>query len=100
MRMINGKVIVLMPLGCEAREFDADITLVELRKKAEAIGCLLKHDDLTGMIRMVPRHECVRPAEDMVPKVVSIARFQRKECPKTFLGMFNRSTNTDGPSAA
>lgn len=96
MRMINGKVPVLMP---------RTVGLVELRKMAETIGCILKHDDASGMIAMVPRNECVRPAEDMTPRVVSIADVQRKEKPEAFFRLWKKMTGREptpptGPRAA
>lgn len=72
MKMINGKIPVMV----------SNRSLVQLRELAEKDGCILKHDDETGMLEFVPRNECVRPAEDMAPRVVSIARFQPKHCPK------------------
>lgn len=95
MKMINRQIPVLMP---------ATVSLVELRALAESVGCIMKHDEITGMLAMVPRNECVRPAEDMQPKVVSIVGIQRKEKPETFLGKFKRFTMADHeptpPSAA
>jgi hypothetical protein len=80
------------------------VDLVKLREMAESVGCILKHDEAAGMVAMIPRNECVRPVEDMTPRVVSIASFQRKQCPKSFLGKFRRFTmpdhDPDGPEAA
>lgn len=98
MKMINRQIPVLMP---------ASVSLVELRALAESVGCIMKHDDATGMLAMVPRNECVRPAEDMHPKVASIADFQPKQSPETFAQKWNRWVSPDmeptppsGPRAA
>lgn len=99
MRLHNGKVIVRGPA---LFEFGKETSMVELRELAEKLGCVLK-DEGKGL-QFVPRNECVRPAEDMTPRVVSIVDMQRKQCPKSFLGKFKRFTmpdhDPDGPRAA
>jgi hypothetical protein len=61
MKQINGQMPVLMPA-----HFDHN----QIRALAESVGCIMKHDDATGMLKLVPRNECLRPVEDMRPKVV------------------------------
>ena len=85
---INGRTAVLIP---------DHVGLAELRTMAESVGCILKHDDVSGMPEMVPRNQCLRPVEDMKPKVVSIANMQRKEKPETLLARFNKWVHYPGP---
>ena len=94
MRTINGCLPVLLP-----PHFNQD----QVRALAASVGCVLKHDDVTNMYKLVPVEECPRPACD-APKVVSIANFQRKEKPETFAAKFRKWTMPDHeptpPSAA
>lgn len=99
MRLHNGKVVVSAPALIE---FDKDTRLDDLRELAERLGCVLK--DTGRGLAFVPRNECVRPAEDMTPRVVSIVGMQRKEKPETFAAKFRKWTMPDHeptpPSAA
>lgn len=103
MRTINGCLPILLP---------PHFTQGQVRALAESVGCVLKHDDVTNMYKLVPFDECPRPACDVVtlepkpraPKVASIANFQRKEKPESFAAKFKKWTmpdhDPDGPRAA
>jgi len=54
MRTINGRFPVLMPFGHK-----------ELREMATKAGCVLRHDDATGMLAFVPKGECRMSDEDI-----------------------------------
>ena len=98
MKMINGKIPVLMP---------PSITLNDLRELAQKNGYVLKHNDDADMVEFVPAHLCPRPACDNVvtlqsktvhkekATVTSIVGMQRKEKPESFLKRFKSWTLPD-----